>query len=89
MKIECNNFPLWSIEGAIGAPLIFVIALRLPDVDQVGDGLVSDQQFEASLKRLAEIHANAYVSIFCAAANAVSFRATLIRPLEPLGRRDR
>lgn len=36
-----------------------LLALRLPDVDQVGDALVSDQQFEASLKRLAEIHANA------------------------------
>jgi hypothetical protein len=33
--------------------------LRISDFDQAGDAFISNEQFEASLKRLLEIHASA------------------------------
>lgn len=46
-------------QAGLDIPNYVIQTLRMSDLDQAGDVSVSNEQFEASLKRLREIHASA------------------------------
>lgn len=44
-------------QAGLDIPTYVLQTLRISDFDQAGDASISNEQFEASLKRLGEIHA--------------------------------
>lgn len=46
-------------QAGLDIPTYVVQALRIFDLDQTADTFISNEQFEASLQRLREIHASA------------------------------
>lgn len=46
-------------QAGLDIPTYVVQALRIFDLDQTADTFISNEQFEASLQRLSEIHASA------------------------------
>lgn len=46
-------------QAGLDIPTYVLQTLRISDFDQAGDTSISNEQFEASLKRLREIHASA------------------------------
>lgn len=45
-------------QAGLDIPTYVLQTLRVADLDQAGDASISNEQFEASLKRLGEIHAS-------------------------------
>jgi hypothetical protein len=45
-------------QAGLDIPAYVLQALRLSDLEQAGDTSISNEQFEASLRRLGEIHAS-------------------------------